>query len=57
MENLIKERYYIAKFLHTSYTDLDDITPIERGMLLKFLKEDIESENQKIEKFSKSRNE
>lgn len=57
MENLIKERYYIAKFLHTSYIDLDDITPIERGMLLKLLKEDIESENQKIEKFSKSRNE
>ena len=54
LSDLVKERYYIAKFLHTSYLDLDEITHIERGMLLKFLNEDMETENKKVEKFSKS---
>ena len=53
LSDLVKERYYIAKYLHTSYLDLDEITPIERGMLLKFLTEDMESEKKKVEKFSK----
>ena len=54
LSDLVKERYYIAKFLHTSYLDLDEITPIERRMLLKFLNQDMEAENAKIEKASKS---
>lgn len=54
LSNLTKEKYYIAKFLHTSYLDLDEITPIERRMLLKFLNQDMEAENAKIEQASKS---
>lgn len=54
LSNLTKEKYYIAKFLHTSYLDLDEITLIERRMLLKFLNEDMEAENAKIEQASKS---
>lgn len=54
LSNLTKEKYYIAKFLHTSYLDLDEITPIERRMLLKFLNQDMEAENAKIEQVSKS---
>ena len=54
LTNLTKEKYYIAKFLHTSYLDLDEITLIERRMLLKFLNQDMEAENAKIEQASKS---
>ena len=54
LTNLTKEKYYIAKFLHTSYLDLDEITLIERRMLLKFLNQDMETENAKIEQASKS---
>lgn len=53
LSNLVKERYYIAKYLHTSYLDLDEITPIERRMLLKLLNRDMEAEQKKIESFSK----
>lgn len=48
LENLVKERYYITKFLHTSYLDTDEITHIERNMLLKFIKEDKEQEIKQI---------
>ena len=54
LTNLTKEKYYIAKFLHTSYLDLDEITLIERRMLLKFLNQAMEAENAKIEQASKS---
>lgn len=54
LSDLVKERYYIAKFLHTSYVDLDEITRVERNMLLKFLNDDIENEQRKLEKARKA---
>lgn len=48
LENIVKEKYYITKFLHTSYSDTDEITRIERNMLLKFIKEDKEQEVKQI---------
>lgn len=48
-----KEKYYIAKYLHTSYVDLDEITIVEKNLLLKFLKDDIEREAQKVKKYSR----
>lgn len=48
LENLVKERYYITKFLHTSYLDTDEITHVERNMLLKFIKDDKEQEVKQI---------
>jgi hypothetical protein len=48
LENLVKEKCYITKFLHTSYLDIDEITRIERNMLLKFIKDDKEQEARQI---------
>lgn len=48
LTSLTKEKYYISKFLNTSYIDADEITRIERTMLLKFITEDIENEDEKI---------
>lgn len=48
LTELTKEKYYISKFLNTSYLAADEITRVERTMLLKFIQEDIENENEKI---------
>ena len=37
LTNLTKEKYYIAKFLHTSYLDLDEITPMDIEEYLSYL--------------------
>ena len=50
MNILIKERYYITKHTNTSYTDLDEITPIEKKSLLKFISDDIKAKNEAYEK-------
>ena len=41
LESITKEKYLISKKIHTSFLDLDEITPIERKMLLKFIIEDL----------------
>lgn len=48
LENIVKEKYYITKFLNTSYLDTDEITHVERNMLLKFIKDDKEHEAKQI---------
>lgn len=40
----------ISKKIHTSFLDLDEITPIERKMILKFIIEDLKEQNEAIEK-------
>ena len=50
LQNLTKEKYYISKFIHTSFLDLDEITHMERNMLLKFIGEDKEQEQKQIMK-------
>lgn len=47
---LVKECYLLSKNLHTSYTDILQISPIERNYLFKFLIEDAEREKEAIEK-------
>lgn len=49
-EQIVEECYMISKKIHTSYTDLVKITPLERTYLLQFIKRDIERENELIEK-------
>lgn len=44
---LVNDCYLISKFIHTSYTDILDITPMERNYLLDFIKEDNDKENKK----------
>ena len=50
MESITKEKYLISKKIHTSYLDLDEITPLERKMLLKFIIEDLKEQNAAVER-------
>lgn len=43
---IVEERYLISKFIHTSYGDIGNITPLERQYLLQYIKRDIERENE-----------
>ena len=54
METLIEERYYISKYTHTSYKDVDDITSFERKVLIKLISDDIEARNKAHESAMKS---
>jgi len=45
-EQIVEERYLISKHIHTSYFDLGKITPIERKYILKFIRRDLEHENE-----------
>lgn len=44
MNNLIQEKYQISKRIHTSFTELDDITSVERKALLKLIVKDLEEQ-------------
>ena len=44
MQNLIQEKYQISKRLHTSFLELDEITPTERKALLKLIISDLEEQ-------------
>ena len=50
LENLTREKYIISKKTHTSYLDIDEITPIERKMILKFIIEDLQEQSNAMEK-------
>ena len=54
MENLIEERFYITKYTHTSYSDVDNITPFERKVLIKLISDDIAAKNKAHEEAMKS---
>ena len=47
-QQIVEERYQISKHIHTSYTELANITPTERQYLLHFIKRDIEHDNEII---------
>lgn len=44
MNNIIQEKYQISKRINTSFTELDDITPVERKSLLKLILKDLEEQ-------------
>ena len=50
LETITKEKYIISKRIHTSFLDLDEITPLERKMVLKFIVEDLKEQNAAIAK-------
>ncbi len=50
LENLTKEKYIISKKINTSYLELDEITPLERKMILKFITEDLQEQSSAMEK-------
>lgn len=45
-EQIVEERYQISKHIHTSYKDLDNVTPLERKYLLQFIERDLVRENE-----------
>lgn len=45
-EQIVEERYQISKHTHTSYKDLDNVTPLERKYLLSFIERDLTRENE-----------
>lgn len=49
MQNIIEEKYHISKRLHTSFTELDDITPMERKALLRLIVKDLEEQKRIME--------
>lgn len=49
-KEIVKELYYISKNIHTSYNDLQKITPLERKYLIELLIDDINKEKELIEK-------
>ena len=55
MNNIIQEKYHISKRIHTSFTELDDITPIERKALLKLILKDLEEQRRIIESSKQKR--
>ncbi len=44
MNNIIQEKYQISKRIHTSFTELDNITSIERKALLRLILKDLEEQ-------------
>lgn len=46
LSEIIEERYQISKRIHTSYNEVGEITPLERDYLLRFIKQDIEHDNE-----------
>jgi hypothetical protein len=54
-EQIVEECYAISTRIHTSYTELLKITPLERTYLLKFIQRDLERENEIREKIMNSK--
>lgn len=48
-KEITKERYLITKYSHTSYKDLDNVTPTERAYLLEFIYEELKKEQDAYE--------
>jgi hypothetical protein len=55
-KQIVEERYLISKYLHTSYTDLGEVTPTERRYLIEFLTRDKEAENKLYEEHQRELN-
>ena len=48
-KQIVQERYILTKKLNTSYVDTASITPTERNLLLQFLRDDLQREQEAIE--------
>lgn len=49
MKNLIAEKYEISKRTHTSFLELDEITPFERRAILSLIVRDLEEQKRIID--------
>ncbi len=48
-KELVKERYLISKNIHTSYSDVGKMTPIERSYILEFISDEIKRSQKLID--------
>lgn len=55
-QQIVEERYQISKHINTSYSDLGEVTPLERRYLLEFVKRDLEEKNKIIQEQMKKSN-
>lgn len=49
-KEIVRERFWISKLTNTSYKDTQDITPIERSLLIEFIIEDLERQKRLYDK-------
>lgn len=49
MQNIISEKYEISKRIHTSFLELDELTPFERRAILKLIVKDLEEQKRIID--------
>lgn len=54
MKNIVEERYYISKYTNTSFSDLYNVTPFEKKILIKLISDDIKARNKAHEAAIKS---
>lgn len=55
-KEIVKECYLISKNCNTSYTDLMNITPIEKNYLLEFIAEEFQKTEELMKKANNDRN-
>ena len=44
LQELIRQRYLISKFLHTSYNEVGEMSPTERESLILLIQKDVEAD-------------
>ena len=54
-KEIVKELYVLSKNINTSYTDLLQITPTERGFLIEMLLEESKKTKEALEKAKRER--
>ena len=54
-KEIVKECYIISKNIHTSYTDLMNITPLERKFIVEFLLEESRKTQEMIDNAKRER--
>ena len=52
---IVNELYFISSNINTSYTDLLDITPKEKNLLINFINEKNKAEKEALDKMTKKK--
>jgi hypothetical protein len=55
-KNIVKECYIITKNTNTPYSDILNMTPTERELIIEFLSEDFKKQQENIEQAKKNKN-
>lgn len=52
-EQLVQEIYLLSKNINSSYTELLDITPTEKNLMLGWLEDEAKKQQEEIDKYNK----